>query len=283
MSILGLHERKRRLLIPAVGVLLAAGFFLGFQPRARKAQSLDAPLGAAWKRLATQLGESNATTLDFDGIQARLAQTRQAWQVLETAKRQAAERVEPGPQLRDRLRAPFQLVDFQNAAERQIADLERRAREKGVTLAPAVAAGFPAHMADVQQPELLWAELAFVTDLLTLALDAQVSTIQSLSLPLALTNPPPSGKLPGLVEIPVQLELTGPLPAVARFLAALPRRAGDTNAGAAPNPPSDLPTNKPALFIDRLMVRKQSPEKPDDVRLTLRAAGFVFRHRAPGP
>ena len=279
MSILSLHERKRRLLIPAAGVLLAVGFCFGFQPLARKAESLDAPLGAAWKKLATQLGESNATTLDFDGIQARLVQTRQAWQVLDGARRQAAERVEPGPQLRDRLGAPFQLVDFQNEAERQIADLEKRARENQVTLAPAVAAGFPAHTADVQQPELLWAELSFATDLLTLALDARVSTILNLSLPLALTNAPPSGKLPGLVEIPVQLELAGPMPAVARFLDALPRRAGATNRAPAPA----LPTNKPALFIDRLMLRKQGPEKTDEVRLTLRASGFVFRDRATGP
>ena len=39
----------------------------------------------------------------------------------------------------------------------------------------------------------------------------------------------------------------------------------------------EAPTNKPALFIDRLVMRKQSPQKTDEVRVSLRAVGFVFQ------
>jgi hypothetical protein len=39
----------------------------------------------------------------------------------------------------------------------------------------------------------------------------------------------------------------------------------------------EVPTNKPAMFIERLTLRKQSPEKPEEVRASLRVVGFVFR------
>jgi hypothetical protein len=35
--------------------------------------------------------------------------------------------------------------------------------------------------------------------------------------------------------------------------------------------------DKTPLFIDRLIVKKQSPDKVDEVRLWLQATGFVFR------
>lgn len=273
MSLLGLHERNRRLLIPIAGVAVAGYLLLVFEPLARRADSLDAPLDAAWKKLAIAVGESNATALDFMSIQARLGQTRHAVEVLDSARRQAAERVQLDAELRERLAAPFQLVDFQNEVQRQIADLNRLAKDAGVKLAPAVADGFPAHTADVQQPELLWAELAFSTDLLTLAVNCKVTAIQSLALPMALTNAPPPTNTARLVEIPVHLELSGTASAVTRFLASLPLRTSELAAEKAPA----APDGKPALFIERLLLRKQSPDKPDDVNLALWASGFVLQ------
>jgi predicted lipoprotein len=273
MSILGLHEHKRRLLIPAAGVVVAAFFFLGFQPLARRAESLDAPLAADWKRLAIAVGESNATTLDFEGIAAALRRTRESLAVVEAARQQASARVQVGPELRERLNTAFQLVDFQNEVQRLIAELEQRARQANVTLDPAVALGFPEHTMEVRQPELLWAELAFVNDLLTLAIQSRVSAIQSVGLPAAPTNRPAANGPGRLVEIPVQLELSGPMPAVTRFLESLPLRASEFEEAGLPT----APTNKPALFIEHFLLRKEAPEKPDQVHLSLRAAGFVFR------
>jgi len=273
MSILGLNERQRRLLIPAGGVALAAFFFLGFRPLSRQADSLDAPLANTWKKLATTVGESDATTLDFAGIAARLQQTRDSLRILNAARRQAAARVEAGPELRERLNAPFLLVDFQNEVQRQITDLQVLAKQRSVELATNVAQGFPEHTADLRQPELLWAELAFVSDLLTLAVNSKVAAIQNVSLLSAHTNRPPVVPPGRLVEVPVQLELTGPMPAVTRFLESLPLRATEFAETSLPTPP----TNKPALFIDRFLLRKEAPEKPDQVHLYLRAVGFVFR------
>ena len=35
--------------------------------------------------------------------------------------------------------------------------------------------------------------------------------------------------------------------------------------------------DKAPLFIDGLILKKQAPDKPDEVRVTLRAVGFVLR------
>ena len=45
----------------------------------------------------------------------------------------------------------------------------------------------------------------------------------------------------------------------------------------------EAPLDKPVLFIDRLVVRKQSPDKPDEVRVSLRAVGFVLREGQMAP
>jgi len=123
------------------------------------------------------------------------------------------------------------------------------------------------------EPALLWAELAFLDDLLTTAINAKVATIHAVAAPLPLTNAPPPANLRSFAELPVQIELTGPVPNIARFLQTLPLRASEIKAAGLP----EAPTNKPALFIDRLVLRKQSPDKPDEVRLSLRAVGFVVR------
>jgi hypothetical protein len=40
---------------------------------------------------------------------------------------------------------------------------------------------------------------------------------------------------------------------------------------------AEAPPEKPALFIDRLVIKKQSPDKPDEVRVWMRLVGFVLR------
>ncbi len=273
MSILDLSERRRRLLVPAAGLLLAGYFFFVLLPLMQRAQDLDAPLNAAWKKLASTVGETNTGTLDLAVIAARLRQTEQSLVVVQTAEREAAARVGLNAELRDRLNTPFQLIDFQVEAQKVIDDLTQLAKQQQVTLAPAVVQGFPEYTADVKQPEMLWAELSFIDDLLTLAVNSKVTTIQALNLPLSFTNAPPTNRPPPLVQIPVQIELTGPVANVARFLETLPLRLEEIRRQDLPPPP----TNKPALFIDRVFLRKETPEKPDEVRLWLRAVGFVFR------
>lgn len=266
-------ETRRRIILPLLAGGLLAGYLFAFVPLDRKAASLDAPLEQSWRKLANALGQTNALKLDFASITNQYAETRAALTAFETARNEARARVELDEILRAELESPFQLVDYENEAGRVMGVLSRLARQQKVTLEPAVFNGFPAQTADMKEPALLWAELAFIDGLLTTAINAKVTTIHLVAAPSPLTNGPPTGSNRSLVELPVQIEFTGPMASVGKFLQALPLRATEIKAAGLP----EAPTNKPALFIDRLVLRKQSPEKPDEVRVSLRAAGFVFR------
>lgn len=266
-------ETRRRSIIPLLGAGLVLGYLFVFTPLSHKAERFDRPLEESWRELAGILGQTNATQLDFVAITNQLAETRHAIAALETARKQAQRRVEPGEPLRARMSETFQLVEYDIESGWRISDLARLAKKQKVTIEPAVFAGFPQQTAEVREPALLWAELEIIDCLLTSAINCQVSGIHSLSAPLLLTNAPPSSGVRTLVELPVQLEFSGPAPNVERFLQSLPLRADELKAAGLP----DAPTNKPALFVERLVLRKQSPDKLDDVRVSLRAVGFVFR------
>lgn len=266
-------ETRRRLILPLLAGVLGAVYLFGFVPIDRKATSLAAPLEQSWRRLATALGQTNALKLDFVSITNQLAATRDALATLEVARQQARSRVELDAALRAQLGEPFLLVDYQYEAGRRMNALARLAKEENVVLESAVLAGFPEQSADMKEPALLWAQLAFLDGLLTTAIHAKVATIHSIAAQIPLTNAPSTGNGRSLAELPLQIELTGPVANVARFLQTLPLRADEIKAAGLPA----APTNKPALFIDRLVLRKQSPEKLDEVRLSLRAVGFVFQ------
>jgi hypothetical protein len=266
-------ESRRRSIIPLLGIALAAGYLSGFAPLSHKADSLDAPLEQAWRKLAATLGQTNAVRLDFVAITNQLAETRNAIITLDTARKQAQARIEPGESLRAHMSETFQLVDYDTEVGRRMSDLVRLAAQQKVTLEPAVFAGFPEQTAEVTEPELLWAELKFIDCLLTGAINSRIAAIHSVSALALLTNAPPTNGVRTLAELPVQLEFSGPAPNVARFLQSLPLRGEELQAAGLP----EAPTNKPALFVDRLVLRKESPDKRDEIRVSLRAMGFVLR------
>jgi len=271
------QELKRRSLLPLAVLGLGAYYLLVYVPLGRRADALDAPLQRAWKKLTTSLEQSNAVAIDFLHITNQLAETRQALGLFEDAKQKAAARLELGMAVRAKINAPFQLVDYEDERSKQVDELVRLAKQHQASIEPRVFAGFPEHTADIKQPALLWGGLAFVNELLTTALQCKVSAIHSLDVPLALTNVPSADDTEMLTEIPLRVELTGSFASVASLLQSLPLRAEEIRAAGLPESPAD----KPPLFIDRLIIKKQSPEKPDEVRVSLRAIGFVPREKQP--
>ena len=270
------HELKRRALLPLIGLALALFYLLVFVPLARQAQDLDEPLQKGWRKLAASLDQTNAFALDFLRITNQLYETRQSLALLESAKKKAAARLELAPALRARLGATFQLVDYENERSQQMDELIRQAGQRQVALDPAVLAGFPAHTMDVQEPALLWAALAFTGDLLNTALRCQVSAVHSLEVPLPLTNAVPAldpDHVRTWTEIPIEVEFTASADSAARLIQSLPRRADELHAAGLP----EAPSSKVPLFLDRLIIKKQTPDKPDEVRVWLRATGFVLR------
>jgi hypothetical protein len=268
-----LHERRRRFLILIGALALAAVYLLVLLPVSRRADKLSAPLDRTWRKLAAALNQTNSVSIDFVGITNQLDATRQAFGALAKARQQALARADFGDAARDRLAAPFQLVDYESERGKQQDDFRKLAAQSKVTIAPAVFEGFPVHTADIKQPNLLWAELALIENLLTTAIRCKVNAIESLYVPTAFTNYPPGDGGWTLAEIPVRIELTAPAPAVAALLRSLPLRADEMKAAGLP----EALAQKPAMFIDRMTLKKQSPEKPDEVHASLRIVAFVLR------
>jgi len=266
-------ETRYRSILPLLAGVLGAVYLFVFMPIDRKAGSLDAPLEKSWRQLAAALGQTNAVKLDFVSLTNQLKETRAAVAAFETARKQARKRVELDAALRTQLGEPFFFVDYQYEAGRRMDALALLAKQEGVVLEPAVLAGFPEKSFDMKEPALLWAELAFLDSLLTTAINAKVATIHFIAAQMPLTNAPASANGRLLTELPMQIELTGAIANVGRFLQTLPLRADEIKAAGLPS----APTNKPALFIDRIILRKQTPEKLDEVRVSLRAVGFVFQ------
>jgi hypothetical protein len=273
MFTLLLHERRRRLLILAAAMALVAGFIFGLLPLDRRAENLRTPLDKNWRKLAASLGQTNSLAIDFAGITNQLAATREAIGVLAQTRREALARADFGETVRERVAAPFQLVDYESERGYQQDEFRKLAAKNKIAVAPAVFDGFPVPTADVSQPELLWAELSLIEHVLTAAIRCKVSSVDSLHVPASFTNDAPVTGQRQLAEIPLRIELTAPAPALAAWLESLPLRADEIKTARLPEALPD----KPALFIDRLILRKKSPNKPDEVSASVRVVGFVAR------
>ncbi len=265
---------KRRSIIPLAGLGLVAYYFLVLAPLWRRAEGLNAPLQTAWQRLAASLDQTNATAIDFLHITNQLAETRHAIALLENDKQKVAARLELSAAVRGKMSQPrFENYDYSRSRIEQIDDTSSLAKQCQVTVDPAVFAGFPEYTTEMKQPMFLWAALSLVDSLLTTALQCRVTAIHSLEVPVVLTNEPPANIPAPMIEIPLQIELTGSSASLLKLLQNLPLRTDEMRtAGLA-----QTLTNKAPLFIDRLMMKKQSPDKPDEVRVSLRAVGFVMR------
>jgi len=266
-------QYQRRGIVPLVGLVLAAYYLLVLLPLSRRAESLDEPLQKAWHKLCVSLDQTNATAVDFGYITNQLNETRQALVILENARQQATARLQLGAVVRAKMNADFALVEYENERSREMEELGNLAKQQQVTVEPAVFTSFPEHTADVKQPALLWAALSLTDTLLQTALRCKVTAIQSLDVPPVLTNAPPTNGTERLVQIPLNLEFSGSAASAVRLLQSLPLRADEIRATDLPEAPAD----KPPLFVDRLVVEKQSPDKPDEVHVWLRAVGYVLQ------
>jgi hypothetical protein len=267
------HEYKRRTLIPLVGIALSLYYVFVYLPIDRRSRELNEPLHKSWRALTASLGQTNAMAVDFLRLTNQLSETKESLKSLQDAKSRAFRRMELSEAIRGKLSANFQLVEYQIARSQQMDALVSLAKAQNVTLEPSVLAGFPEHTVEVTQPELLWASLNMVKGLLTTAMQSKVTAIHSLDAPMILTNILITSASWMVSEIPLQIEITGPAPAVGQFLRSLPFRGDELKTAGFP----DAPTDKPPLFIDRLVMKKQGREKADEVHVSLRVVGFVLR------
>lgn len=268
-----IQEHRRRAILPLIGLGLITFYLLVFQPLSRKASELDVPLKNAWNKLAASLGRTNSTALDFNYISTQLEETRQSLATLAVAEQKTALRLEPAATLRARMSEPFRLVDYQNELSKHMDDLTQQARLRQITIDSVVYDGFPQHRVDIAEPNLLWGALRLTEDLIDSAVQCNVSAFHWLEVPITFTNTPGIEPLARWTEVPIVFEFTANSTAVARFLQCLPLRAGELQPAGLP----EVSPEKGVLYIDRLLIKRQSPEKADEVRVWLRAVGFIMR------
>lgn len=267
------RRRAQRFLVLG-GVGLALYFLAVYRPLSRYAARLDEPLLGYWRELsAMTLPTKGFTGQDLPRIEEALQQVQGSLVTLGKAEQSVTTLLQLDPVVWAKLGEPFQLIDFQNERQLQLEELAKLAGQQKVLLGPGVAAGFPEYRADRQQPALLWAQLTLLRHLLVGAVNAKVTAVTEVKLPPIQFHASRTNSNDFLAEIPLQIELSGAAPAVGRFLQSLPLRAEEIKARGLP----EALTNKPALFIDQVFIRKEGRDKPEDVRLELTACGFVYR------
>ncbi|MEK7685290.1 MAG: hypothetical protein AAB466_07710 [Verrucomicrobiota bacterium] len=266
-------QHLQRLLILS-GLCLALYYVAVYRPLAQRAEALDEPLTSLWRQLATaNLQNDPAGGVDLVAASQNLRQARTWLAAMNRQSGQIEARIALEAEIRSRMKAPFQLVDFQNERQLRIEQLSQLAKQNQVALEPTVLAGLPEFNTETKEPALLWGQLGFASHLLRTAIQCKVPSIKTLHLPSSQSYPARGASQDALEEIPLHLELSGPMNVISKFLLSLPLRAEEIKVHSLP----EAAPAKPAMFLDRFLLRKQSPDKAEEVSLTVRVCGFIYR------
>ncbi len=197
---------------------------------------------------------------DYEEIEARL----DALKI--TIERQTAF----SEQVVAKLKQPFQLVEYQN--ERQLCqeELQAAASSNFVTIYPGVLAGYPEYSSEMKNPELLWAYLSMVHNSLLSAINCRITSINSLmTRPVkTIAQDDKTNAFPR--ELSFKITVAGNSRSVLKFVTLLPAKFNPEVKDAS------LKMDKPELYIDRILIKKDGIEDTDNVMADLRICGFVL-------
>jgi hypothetical protein len=268
------REYSKRAILPFIGLAMAAYYVSVFLPLSKKAAEMDPPLKKSWQKLAETVGRTNAMSLDFRQITSQLLETRQALALLSAAEGKIVARLQPGPALREKMHSLFRLVDYQNELSQHEDYLMQQALLRKVQIAPGVIEGFPQHRMDITEPSLLWAALRAAEDTMDAAMACGATAVHYFDAPVTLTNSPSPDPPPDKwLECPVTIEFSISAAGAGRFLQSLALRPEELKPTGLP----EFSPEKSVLFIDRLLIRRQTPEVTDEVRVWIKVVGFVMR------
>lgn len=258
--------------------VLSLVYLLVYKPASRRAAGLNEPLATAWTALARDpygaLGEDASGRIDLGTLRMRLSQAERLSAGFVALSNQLQRRIEPSPEVKARMLSPFQLVAYQNERQLKLEQLQAHARTFQVGLAQTTVSNwFPEHSAELRNPALLWGQLWMTDALARLAVACRVSEIRQISpgavVSRVFTNDPPVS----IEEVPIAAEMIGSASSIAHFLRSLPLKDEEIAAAGLPSGG----TNKPVLFIEKVLVRKHSPEQADQVNLELKVRGVLLR------
>jgi len=248
-----------------IGVTLFL-YLLIFQPLDRRAEDRERVVKKNWNELAKlhqkTLDPERRRLIDISQGLDRLDQTVDLLPDLLAG-------LSIDPNYQNRALTPFKLVEYQADRNNAIAAVEKTAKNKKVKIEPEVFEAFPIHRSNQPRPHLLWAELALSQQLLLCMIQASVESISELSIePRTDTGDDPMQLKPLTLEVTFSCSS----PALSRLLVMLPLNS-ETIRERLELP--DYPEHKPSLFVDRILIRKNSTEKPSQVGVWMKIVGFV--------
>lgn len=275
----------QRLLLLAAGAL-AVAYFVLVQPISRNVTAEEGPITDLRQRLeraTLEAGLPRATS--FADLEARLAALRSSAEAFSAAIQHALPRLQHPDDVRARLDEPFQLYSFLNESQRRLDEIAALAQAGRVTVTPGLAAGLPAYKQELARPELLWVQLATVHRVVKTAIRTGVREIREVSVePLPYAEPADFGPalptLPAVAPPPstnrwttlrVHLTTIGSVDALGKLLLALALTPEELEKTGL----SKELAGRPALFLERLLLRRNQLDAAEQAQLDLVVATVV--------
>ncbi len=253
--------------------LLVLIVYLGFyRPLDAKTIAMDAPLRQSWKKLMAANQQSlTPDRLDLDNISKGLKEIEQQQLDVPDANQALLSRVAIDPAFEARTQQAFQLIDYQNERLSNIEALTKLAGERKTTIAKEVFDGFPVFYSDQRAPNLLWGDLNLTHHLVQTAIYAGVESVAKLKTQRQALPTATEETKPLLTRLVSEIEFECHSARLARLLVALPLRSEELNAALG----LKYPAHKPSLYVDQILIRKNSREQPARVKVWMKTVGFI--------
>ena len=248
-------------------------YLLVYRPVESRSRGLDAPILARQQKLESlREMERSPGRLRLRRIQEDLLAMEET-----AAHSPLLDRIGIDPEFEAPMADGFQLAVYDQERVSRIDALTDLARKRGIGIAEAVTEGFPDFDIDNHEPRRLWARLALAFHLIRTGIEADIDSFENL---IEVQGP---AELPSLPERTsetkdeplrrclLELELSTGSAALLRFLHMLPLTSEEIRETFGKE---EFPPNKPALFVERILIRKNSPEKPSQVNAWIRIVGF---------
>ncbi|MBT5928062.1 MAG: hypothetical protein HOH33_15760 [Verrucomicrobia bacterium] len=262
----------RSLLALVIGIGLF--YFLALAPLDEKVNALNVPLEESWAKLGDSIKTNQlGGALDIHAMNELAATMESAFLSFTDAEADLISRILLPEETQIMMGQSFQLVEYQNDLVALEEQLKGDATANKVRLESLVFEGLPRHDVALDEPQLLWADLAFARYLLSLAIECQLDSIDNFeTLNSAAVNKTELSEQHRLHRSRFRMNIRCDMSEAQQFLTALPLRGDEAVRAGLPMVHSD----KPALFIERILLNKSTDASMNKMNLQLTVNGFIY-------
>lgn len=252
----------------AISCLILAYFFFVYRPLNARTKEKESLLRQTWSRIETIHRKKQAPDrIDYNLISQSLKRLAPN---MESVKQTLLSRIEIDSFYQDKS-PEFQLVDYENHRQEIIESLDKLAQTRQSRIPPSVFEGFPAYHSDLPHPNYLWIELSLTQHLLQSMIYADVESISKLSVQRQRTSSANAALPPPLIPVISEIQFACDSSSLFRLLLMLPLRAEEIQKDLN----IDYLPHKPSLYVDQILIQKNSPEKPAHVSVWMKIVGFI--------